>query len=288
MTPRFDGSSLMARVALPSLAAAGVLGALGVLRHRFQRSRLFVPDRYPNGVWRPRRFGLPAEDVWFQSEDGLTLHGWWVPHVKARGTLLYCHGNTGSIAHQVGVFRYVRRLKVNLLGFDYRGYGRSEGQPSEKGLYADARAAYDYLVEELGLEPTSILVFGHSLGGAVAIDVAGERQVAGLIVQSTFTHLKDATRASFPTLPVHLIAGRRFHSREKVRDLRIPKLFVHGDADGTLPLELGERLYEAAAEPKELYVVPRAGHNDVYRHGGLRYLRRLNRFSRRCLSARTA
>lgn len=273
------------RVAVPSLALAGVLGGLEYLRRRFEHSRLFVPDQYPNGVWRPRRHGLPAEDAWFRTEDGVELHGWWMPHPKARGTVLYCHGNSGSIAHQIGVLRHMRRLKVNLFAFDYRGYGRSGGKPSEQGLYRDARAAYDHLLSELGRKGSEIVLFGHSLGGAVAIDCAGEREVAGLIAQSTFTHVKDAARASFPGLPIHLLARKRFHSLSKVSELTMPKLFVHGGADGKLPPEFGERLYDEAAEPKELYVVRRAGHNDVYRHGGVRYLRRLSRFGRRCFKA---
>ena len=277
---------LVRRLTLGSLMLAGGLGAAEVLRKRFQRQRLYLPDRFPNGVWRPHRFGLEAVDQWFRSDDGLILHGWWVPHPKARGTVLYCHGNSGSIAHQIGVFRYVRRLKVNLFGFDYRGYGRSEGSPNEQGLYADARAAYDHLVDDLEVAPQSILLFGHSLGGAVAIDCAMDRPVAGLIVQSSFTHLKDATRASFPRLPVHLLARRQYDSLQKVASLTMPKLFIHGSADETLPPEMAERLYEAAAEPKEHFVVHRAGHNDVYRHGGGRYLRKLAAFRRRCLVSR--
>ena len=118
----------------------------------------------------------------------------------------------------------------------------------------------------------------------MAVDLAGQRPVGALVVQSTFTHLKDATRATFPTLPVHLLAPRRFHSLEKVRRLTMPKLFIHGDADGTLPLAFGEQLFAAAAAPKELYVVRRAGHNDVHRHGGRDYFRRLRRFCRRHLA----
>lgn len=279
-----DSGRMMRGVTMTSLAVVGGVAVAELLRHRFQRQRLYLPDRFPNGHWRPHRFGLHAEDHWFRTTDGLTLHGWWMPHPRAVGTVLYCHGNSGSIAHQIGVFRHVRRLKVNVFGFDYRGYGRSEGQPSEGGLYADARAAYDHLVSDLGVTSESVLLFGHSLGGAVAIDCALDRPVAGLIVQSSFTHLKDATRASFPNLPVHLLARKRFHSLEKVRQLTMPKLFVHGGSDGTLPLEFCERLFEEAADPKELYVVPRADHNDVYRHGGFRYLRRLSRFRKRCLS----
>ena len=269
---------------LQSAAVAGGIGLLGYLRSRFQNRRLFVPDRYPNGIWNPAPFGLPAQDVWFAAADGHMLHGWWVPHRKARGTILYCHGNTGSIAHQIEVFRRLRRLGVNVLGFDYRGYGRSEGTPSEKGLYSDVRGAFDHLVEELGIESGEIILFGHSLGGAVAVDCALDREPAGLVIQSTFTHLKAATRAAFPGMPVHLLALRRFHTAEKVARIGIPKLFIHGTADGTLPHGLGLELYDRAREPKELYLVRHAGHNDVYRHGGRRYLRRLARFRTRCLA----
>jgi fermentation-respiration switch protein FrsA (DUF1100 family) len=282
MTTSSPDRSAALRLAVPYLAVAGVLGGLEYLRRRFERRQLFVPDRYPNGVWQPASYGLPAEDVWFRAEDGVELHGWWLAHSRAKGTVLYCHGNSGSIAQQIGVLRHMRRLRVNVFAFDYRGYGRSGGQPSEQGLYRDARAAYDHLVGERGQSASRILLFGHSLGGAVAIDCAGVRPVAGLIAQSTFTHVRDAARASFPSLPVHLLARKQFHSLSKVRSLTMPKLFVHGDADGTLPLALTERLFEEAAAPKELYVVRGAGHNDVYRHGGIRYLRRLSRFGRRC------
>jgi len=273
------------RLALPSLVVLGGLGACRAAFRRFKRRRLFLPDRYPNGVWQPSRFGLAVVDVWFQSEDGLTLHGWWMPHPRATGTILYCHGTTGNIAHQIDVFRHLRLLKTNGFAFDYRGYGRSEGEPSEEGLYRDVRAAYDYLTGELDQPAQSIVLFGHSLGGAVAIDCAIDRQVAGLIVESTFTHLKDATRSSYPSLPMHLLVRRQFHSLEKVRRLTVPTLFIHGGSDATLPLEHTQRLFREAPQPKQLYVVPRAGHNDVYRYGGSRYLRKLRRFRNRCLAA---
>lgn len=275
---------VLRRLAPPSLVALAGLGALAYLRGRLHRGQVYRPDRYPNGVWDPRSFGLEVEDTWFRTPDGLTLHGWWIPHPKAQATILYCHGNSGSIAHQIGVFRFIQRLRVNVLGFDYRGYGRSEGSPTEEGLYLDARAAYDHLTGELGQAGTSILLFGHSLGGAVAIDCAQDRPVAGLVVQSSFTHLRDAARHSIPTLPLHLLTRREFDSVAKVSRLSMPKLFIHGEADGTLPVELAERLYEVASPPKELYVVARGGHNDLYRHGGLRYLLRLARFRKRCLA----
>lgn len=270
-------------LALPTLALTGGVGALGYLRSRLQHSRLFLPDRYPDGIWEPEAFGLEVEDVWFDSRDGTSLHGWWMPHKSARGTVLYCHGNTGSIAHRIGVFRHLQRLKVHLLAFDYRGYGRSGGSPSEAGLFQDVRAAYGHLVEALGQDPGEILLFGHSLGGAVAVDCALDCPVAGLVVQSSFTHVRDAAKAMFPTLPMHLAATRQFRSVDKVDRIGVPKLFIHGDCDETVPVELGRKLFEVASEPKELYIVRRAGHNDVHRFGGMRYLRRLSRFRNVCL-----
>ena len=250
---------------------------------RLHHSRIFLPDRYPNGIWNPGAYGLPAEDVWFSTEDGMRLHGWWVPHRKARGTILYCHGNTGSIAHRIGVLSKLWSLEVNLFAFDYRGYGRSTGQPTEDGLYLDVRAAHEHLIREAGCRADEILLFGHSLGGAVAIDCALDRKVAGLVAQSTFTHIRDAARAVFPTLPIHLAARRQFRSIDKVAELEIPKLFIHGESDETVPLELGKRLYESASEPKDFYLVRRGGHNDLHLYGGRWYLRRLSRFRDRSL-----
>ncbi len=275
-------------ITLPTLAVAGGVGALGYLRNRFQHQRLYLPDRFPNGVWDPAPFGLEVEDRWFHTADGVELHGWWIPRRRALGTVLYLHGSSGSIAHQVGVLAGFRRLRVNLFAFDYRGYGRSRGEPSEAGLFLDARAACDHLVESLGQRPQELIVFGHSLGGAVAVDCALDRPAAGLVVQSSFTQIRDMARASHPNLPLHLVARNQFRSIDKVGRLTLPKLFIHGGNDERVPLELGRRLFAAAAEPKEFYLVPRAGHSDIHRHGGMRYLRRIARFRSRCLRSSAA
>ncbi len=272
-------------ITLPTLAVAGGVGALGYLRNRLQRQKLFGPDRYPDGHPDPASLGLEVEDRWFSAKGDVKLHGWWIPRRRALGTVLYCHGSSGSIAHQVDVLAALSQLRVNLFAFDYRGYGRSSGEPSEGGLFLDARAAWDHLVEELGVRPEETLLFGHSLGGAVAIDCALDRAAAGLIVESSFTQVRDMARASHPGLLLHLVARNQFRSIDKVGRLGLPKLFIHGGSDERVPPALGRRLYEAAAEPKELYLVPGAGHNEVHRHGGLRYLRRISRFRSRCLRA---
>ncbi len=276
---------LLKRVA-PGLAVAGGLGVLEMVRQRFQHAQTFVPDQYPNGIWDPSPYGVQAEDVWFSRGDGPELHGWWIPCKRARGTILYCHGNSGNITNRIGVYRYMQRLKVNVLAFDYRGYGRSEGKPSEDGLYEDARTAHDYLTDTIDEDARRIVAFGHSLGGAVAIDLACQRPLAGLIAQSTFTSAREMARVRFPTVPMHWVASNHFRSLEKITTLEgLPKLVIHGTGDETIPYELGERLFDAAAGPKEWYSVPRAGHNDVYRFGGFRYLWKVSRFVRSCLKS---
>jgi fermentation-respiration switch protein FrsA (DUF1100 family) len=282
MATKSKGRRLLG-LTLPTLALAGGVGALGYLRNRWQRRKLFGPDRQPQAEHDPAALGLVVEEQRFAAADGADLHGWWIPHRRALGTLLYCHGSSGSLAHLVEVLAGLQQLRVNLFAFDYRGYGESTGEPSEAGLFRDARAAWDHLVEGLGVPPAEIILFGHSLGGAVAIDCAVDRPAAGLVVESSFTQVRDMARASYPTLPVHLVARNQFRSIDKVGRLTLPKLFVHGGADERVPPELGRRLYEAAAAPKELYLVAAAGHNDIHRKGGLRYLRRLSRFRGHCL-----
>lgn len=277
-----DGGNVFRRFTWPSLALAGGLGVLELMR-RFQRSHLFMPTRYPTGIWDPSDYDLPFENVWFESEDGVKLHGWWISRPKAQGAIVYCHGNAGSIADRIGVYQLFLRLKVAIFAFDYRGYGRSEGVPSEAGLFCDARAALDWVAQAKEMPPSRIILFGHSLGGAVAIDAALHRAVAGLVVQSSFTDVKDMARHFYPDLPLHLVTRNEFRSIAKVPELPMPKLFIHGTEDGTVPHALGERLHAAAREPKELMLVERAGHNDVARFGGARYLRTLARFRDRVL-----
>lgn len=211
------------------------------------------------------------------------LRGIWWPAPDDAATVIFCHGQRGTLdGMETELARIRRRLGVNLLAFDYRGYGASAGTPSEVGLYADARAAFDHAVGALGVRPGRIVLFGHSLGSAVAIDTALDRPVAGLIVQSAFTNVRDMARVKFPGWPVHWIARNEFRSIDKVPVLTLPKLFVHGEADRTVPLAIAHRLYEAAAPPKGFVGVAGADHNEVARRGGLRWAAELRRFVVAC------
>lgn len=269
------------RYTLSSLAVVGGLGLLEMARQRFQHGHMFNPTRFPEGLWEPEQHGLVLEDVHFRSEDGTPLHGWWIPHQDAVMTVVYCHGNSGNIAERVDVFRQLLRLKVNIFAFDYRGFGRSDGTPTEVGVYSDVRAALDHTVKAIGVPWHRIVLFGHSLGGAIAIDGATHRgDVAGLVVQSSLTQASDMARHFYPDLPVHLISSNAFQSINKVPHLTMPKLFIHGKADLTVPFEQGEMLFAAAAEPKMWLPISRAGHNDVHLWGGLRYFSHLTRFGR--------
>ncbi len=272
--------SWMRSLAVPSAVAVGGVGALHALRSLAHKKLIFRPEKYPAGLWNPEEVGIHVRDIWFRSDDGVDLHGWWIPHRRPIATVLFCHGNSGNIAQQLSALRYFKRLRVNVFVFDYRGYGRSSGVPSEQGLYLDVRAAYRELVEGLNQEPQEIVLFGHSLGGAIAIDAALDCPVAAMVIQSTFTDLPDAVKSSFAGMPFHYAARKQFCSVEKIGRLEIPKLFIHGDSDDVLPLAYSERLFESAQQPKKLLVVPNAGHNEIHRFGGLRYLWTISRFIR--------
>jgi fermentation-respiration switch protein FrsA (DUF1100 family) len=244
---------------LLALLAAGSYAVVCVLAGLFQKRLVFFPDPLLLGT--PGELNLAYEDIAIECDDGIWIHAWFVPAPRARGAVLFCHGNGGNISHWLDTVRLLHDLEFAVLIFDYRGYGRSEGSPSEAGTYTDARAAWRHLVETRGFAPDSIVVVGRSLGAAVAVELASGVTPAALVLESPFTSLADVGRRAYPWLPVRLLLRMRYDSLERAPVLRIPKLFVHSRDDEVVPLEMGRRLFERAAEPKRFLEI-RGSHNE--------------------------
>ena len=241
--------------------------------------QLFVYHPYP---WEERDWAtvsaLPLEEVWFPSVDGKNLFGWYVEQPAAGPMLLWCHGNAGNMIHRLENLQALYRLGLSVFLFDYRGYGRSQGRPSEEGLYLDALGAYDYLLRVRRIKPERAVIFGRSLGAAVAGALAAQRPAAGLLLESCFPSIEAVARHHYMGLPVHWLLGAAFRLQERLPYLSLPKLFIHGERDDIIPIELGQRTFAAAKPPKEFYVVHGADHNNVPSVGGKAYFTKLSAF----------
>jgi uncharacterized protein len=249
---------------------------------RFNESRLiYFPGPTRSLLPPPAHLGLPVERVEIPTDDGLTLVSWLIP-AGADSTgfwLLICHGNAGNLSEfgRPDHYAALRQLGLHLLAFDYRGYGESKGVPSETGLYTDARAAYRFLRERKAIPPERIVVFGHSLGSAVAIDLVSREPAAGLIVEGGLTSVIERGQELYPFIPVRWIAASRYLSIEKISRVTIPKLFLHARGDEVIPLAHGRRLYEAAPEPKT-FVALNGGHGDAFDLDSASYFGSIERF----------
>lgn len=217
---------------------------------------------FPDGeIWgTPDSRGWQYEELFLDTADGQKICAWWVPAPRARGTLLFCHGNAGNISGRLDSIDTFRGLGLNVLIFDYHGYGKSTGRPSERATYLDVAAAWEHLVSTRGIEPERIVIFGRSLGGAVAAWAATERTPGALIIESTFSSLPDIAAETYWFLPVRLLCRFRYNTRKRVRGLRCPLLVVHSRDDEMIRFEHGRRIYEAAPEPKTLLEMT-GGHN---------------------------
>lgn len=236
-------------------------------REGVERTLIYFPIRELAGT--PASLGLAYRDVWFEAEDTVRLHGWLIPGSRPL-TLLWCHGNAGNVSHRLDNIREIHdRLGIGVFIFDYRGYGQSDGRPTEAGLYLDARAAREALVRSLGVPAGQIVYFGRSLGAAVALDLALANPPPGLILESPFLSVRAIANRTLPGSGV--LFKTRFDSLEKVGRFRGPLLILHGDADEAVPYEHGRRLWEAASEPKAFYTIAGAHHNDTYLVGGNDY-----------------
>lgn len=260
-----------------ALAVAGALGLLAGCEDGVERHFLYFPMQALETT--PATYNLPFEEVRFEAADGVRLHGWFVPARGARGTLLWLHGNAGNISHRVHNLRLFHdALRINVFLFDYRGYGLSEGRPSEAGLLQDAEAAWRVLQARRDVDPRAIVLFGRSLGAAVAAELAARVQPAALILETPFTSLLDMARHHYWFLPVRWLVRSRYDTLGAVRRVRVPVLVLHGDADEIVPFDMGEQVFAAAPEPKAFYRIPGASHNDTYLVGGKPYLEAFRAF----------
>ena len=252
------------------LAAAVVYGLLVLLANR----SVYFPMKYPQGFWDAQK-QLGAQDVWLNTADGVRIHGWWVKRDDARVATLYLHGNAGNVTHRAPQMQEIPAAGSSILMLDYRGYGNSEGRPSERGLYRDADAAYEFLIQS-GYAAAQIIVHGESLGTAVAVELASRKPCAGVVLEAPFTSARDVAASVLPVLGPMLIWG--FNSRAKIGRIHAPLLIIQGDRDDIIPPSLGRALFAAASEPKSWWVIPGAGHNDIAESAGPQYRQRLQAF----------
>jgi uncharacterized protein len=252
------------------LAAAVVLLAVTGLLLAFQRQLIYFPQRQLDLL--PADLGLRSEEAILDAE-GVRVHAWWLPADGARLTVLMCHGNGGNISHRLDrAARIQQQLGASVLLFDYRGYGKSEGRTDEEGTYRDARAAYRFLVATKGVDPAALVLFGESLGAAVAVQLAIEQPARALVLESPFTSIPDMARAAYPFLPpAGPLLRTRYDTLSKVPRLRMPLLVLHGETDGIVPITQARRVFGAAPEPKRFWAIPGADHNDTYLVGGAPY-----------------
>lgn len=261
------------------VAAIIAIGVWTLILMIFENQFIFFPSKYPDGIYQNSHTIPNVRDCWIKTEDGITLHGWFAPADSPIATLVISHGNAGNLSHRLYLVRALQRRDFNVLIYDYRGYGRSEGSPDEAGIYADGRAAFDYALTQPDIDPERIILFGSSLGGAVAVDVATQRPAAGLILEATFSSAKDVARVAYPFLPVHFFLKTQLNSVEKINGVRTPLLMLHGNRDSIIPIGLGRKLYDAADGPKEFYTIEGADHNDTWLVGGEAYFNAISRFS---------
>ena len=247
------------------LFVTGTYAALCLFAFLFQKRLTFFPER--ELVATPDDVGLPFETLRIPTPDGESLHAWFVPHPTSRAVVLFFHGNAGNMSQRLETLRFWHDLGLSVLVFDYRGYGHSSGRVSEAGTQMDARSVWRYLTETRTYASESVVLFGRSLGAAVAIELAAQVGCAGLVAESAFTSLVDMAQHAYPWLPVRLLVRMRFDSRRRVAAVRAPKLFIHSTEDELVPTTMGRALYEAAPDPKRFLAI-RGAHNDGWLRSG--------------------
>jgi hypothetical protein len=258
---------------------------LGLYLFLSQSRLLYYPDLPSRAiVATPERVGLAYETVEIRTEDSVRLHGWYLPaNGDTRGVLLFFHGNAGNISHRLDSLKIFSDLGLDVLIFDYRGYGRSEGEVSEQGTYLDAQAAWRYLTDGRRISEKNIVLFGRSLGAAIAAQLATRHNPSALIMESGFTSAPDLAAPYYPLFPVRLLARFRYSARDYLKSVRCPVLIVHSLDDEIVPIQHGRELFAAAHEPKEFLEI-QGGHNDGFLVSRQSYVAGLDAFLTQYLS----
>jgi len=257
------------------IAIAGAYIILAGSLFIFQSRYVYYPERVL--LADPGSIGLDFETVRFETADGVKLSGWFIPSESARGVILFCHGNAGNISHRMESLAIFHRLGLDVFIFDYRGYGQSEGKPTEHGTYKDAAAAWQYLIEKRQANPNEVIVFGRSLGGAIASWLAQSQTPRALILESAFTSLPDIAATVYPYLPVRLLSRFEYSTAEYLGRADCPVLIVHSRDDEIMPFSHGWRLFEMAREPKKFLEIS-GTHNEGFITSGRQYEEGLNAF----------
>jgi fermentation-respiration switch protein FrsA (DUF1100 family) len=250
-----------------------------VLLRIFESHLIFFPN-YPSrleGDWHPRT--LPVEDVWFAASDGTKLHAWWIPNPQAKFTFLAFHGNASNIANRAPTYEFLRTIPANVLALEYRGYGHSEGKPSEAGIYRDADAAYQFLVTVKSIDSKTIVSFGQSLGTVAAAHLAANHQVAGLILEAPFPSASRVASHFYPFLPgVSLLVHSQFDIQSRLSQIDVPIMIVHCTQDPVIPFALGQSVYNAAKSPKTFLTIDGSCHEEASLIAPSRYVLALQQF----------
>lgn len=281
--------------------AASVYVLLSIVVYFYQGRMVFlshIPGRALTTT--PEAIGLAYESVMIPTEDGERIHGWYVPATKrgqspfpekgsdpflSRGVLLFFHGNAGNISHRLDSIRIFNQLGLDVLIVDYRGYGESTGKPGEQGLYLDGEAAWDYLMDERGVMPDRIVIFGRSLGAAVGAHLASRRSPGGLIIESGFTSGVEMARRLYPFLPAGLITRLEFPLADFVREVRCPVLVIHSRDDEIIPFDMGKAIYEAVPGEDKTFLEIWGGHNTGFYLSESVYIPALEKFLREQLKS---
>lgn len=257
-------------------------GGFGLILYMLQSKFLYCPVRTVS--YSPEELGLGYEEVTLIASDGVKLNGWYIPAANAKFTVLFLHGNGGNIMHRLDSIQQFCNLRLNCFIIDYRGYGKSEGKPTEQGTYLDASAAYKWLIKEKKIKREDMIIFGRSLGGSIAAELAGKVEAASLVVESSFTSYVAMGKKFYWYMPVKWFARYRYNTLEYIKAVKCPVMVIHSPDDDIIPFEFGRQLYIAADEPKK-FVEISGGHNDgflvsaeLYKSEWLKWLDFLEKF----------